>query len=107
MSAYKTYTPIDFSKGVYYNVERDDFDNYRSWRHWMTIEGEEVDLTENQYNVLMRQREEFHRVATQAERERILQGIQKLEDQSHATRTPIYQETMFAKIREIINGQVG
>ena len=38
------------------------------------------------------------------ERERILQGIQKLEDQSHATRTPLYQETMFTKIREIING---
>jgi hypothetical protein len=38
------------------------------------------------------------------ERERILQGIQKLEDQSHATRTPLYQDTMFAKIRSIING---
>jgi hypothetical protein len=44
---------------------------------------------------------------TMDERERVLQGIQKLEDQSNATRTPIYQETMFAKIREIINGQVG
>jgi hypothetical protein len=38
------------------------------------------------------------------ERERILEGIQKLEDQSHATRTPLYQDTMFTKIREIING---
>jgi hypothetical protein len=36
------------------------------------------------------------------ERERILQGIQKLEDQSHATKTPLYQDTMFAKIREIV-----
>ena len=48
-----------------------------------------------------------YQAGTLDERERILRGIQKLEDQSHATRTPIYQETMFAKIREIINGQVG
>jgi len=40
------------------------------------------------------------------ERERILQGIQKLEDQSHATRTPLYQDTMFSKIRKIVNGAV-
>lgn len=38
------------------------------------------------------------------ERERILRGIQRLEDQSHATRTPLYQETLFNKVREIING---
>jgi hypothetical protein len=38
------------------------------------------------------------------ERDRVLEGIQKLEDQSHATRTPLYQETMLTKIREIING---
>jgi len=38
------------------------------------------------------------------ERDRILRDIQKLEDQSHATRTPLYQDTMFTKIREIING---
>jgi hypothetical protein len=36
------------------------------------------------------------------ERERILQGIQKLENQSHATRTPLYQDTMFVKIRKIV-----
>lgn len=40
------------------------------------------------------------------ERDRILQGIQKLEDQSHATRTPLYQETLFNKIRKITNGQM-
>jgi hypothetical protein len=40
---------------------------------------------------------------TSDERERILRGIQKLENQSNTTRTPLYQETMFAKIREIIN----
>jgi hypothetical protein len=37
------------------------------------------------------------------ERDRILQKIQELEDQSHATRTPLYQETLLAKIREIVN----
>jgi hypothetical protein len=42
--------------------------------------------------------------ATLVERERILQGIQRLEEQSESTRTPLYQETLFAKIREIING---
>ena len=42
--------------------------------------------------------------ATLAERDRILGAINKLEEQSEATRTPIYQETLFAKIREIING---
>jgi hypothetical protein len=45
-----------------------------------------------------------YQAGTLDERERILQGIQKLEDQSHATRTPLYQETMFSKIRNIING---
>jgi hypothetical protein len=44
-----------------------------------------------------------YQAGTLDERERILQGIQKLEDQSNATRTPLYQETMFAKIRKIIN----
>jgi hypothetical protein len=45
-----------------------------------------------------------YQAGTLDERERILLGIQKLEDQSHATRTPLYQDTMFDKIREIANG---
>ena len=45
-----------------------------------------------------------YQAGTLDERERILEGIQKLEDQSHATRTPLYQETMFTKIRSIVNG---
>jgi len=45
-----------------------------------------------------------YQAGTFDERERILQGIQKLENQSHATRTPLYQDTMFTKIRSIING---
>jgi hypothetical protein len=36
------------------------------------------------------------------ERRRILNEINRLEMQAHATRTPIYQETLFAKIREIL-----
>ena len=43
-----------------------------------------------------------YQAGTLDERERILQGIQKLEDQSHATKTPLYQDTMFTKIREIV-----
>ena len=42
--------------------------------------------------------------STLLERERILKAIQKLEDQSEATRTPLYQDTLFTKIREIVNG---
>ncbi len=36
------------------------------------------------------------------ERQRILNEINRLEQQSHATKTPIYQDTLFAKIREIL-----
>lgn len=36
------------------------------------------------------------------ERERILAAIDEMESQSHATKTPIYQETMFKKVREIV-----
>jgi hypothetical protein len=45
-----------------------------------------------------------YQAGTLAERERVWRGIQKLESQSHATRTPLYQETMFIKIREILSG---
>jgi hypothetical protein len=37
------------------------------------------------------------------ERHRILQSLQKLEDQSNSTRTPLYQDTLLKKIREIVN----
>jgi hypothetical protein len=47
-----------------------------------------------------------YQAGTLDERDRILQGIQKLEDQSHATRTPLYQDTMFAKIRTIVNNKM-
>ena len=47
-----------------------------------------------------------YQAGTLDERERILDGIQKLEDQSHATRTPLYQDTMFAKIRTIVGNKI-
>lgn len=34
---------------------------------------------------------------------RILEEVKKIEAQSHSTRTPIYQETFFKKIKEIID----
>jgi hypothetical protein len=45
-----------------------------------------------------------YQAGVMSERERILHEMQRLEDQSNATRTPLYQDTMFAKIRNIING---
>jgi hypothetical protein len=39
----------------------------------------------------------------QNERDRILRGIKQIEEQSHATRTPIYQETLIDKIRSVVN----
>lgn len=40
------------------------------------------------------------------ERQRILDAIDDLEKQSHQTRTPIYQETMFEKVRQIVQGEL-
>lgn len=40
------------------------------------------------------------------ERQRILLAIEELEKQSHQTRTPIYQETMFEKVRQIVQGEL-
>jgi hypothetical protein len=36
------------------------------------------------------------------ERERILMAIDELEQQSHATKTPIYQDTLFKRVCEIV-----
>jgi hypothetical protein len=38
------------------------------------------------------------------ERLRIHNEIKKMEDRSHQTRTPIYQDTFFKKIKEILHG---
>ena len=37
------------------------------------------------------------------ERKRILDEIEKIEQQSNATRTPLYQETLIQRIRDRIN----
>jgi hypothetical protein len=36
------------------------------------------------------------------DRQRILDQINQFETQAHATRTPIYQDTLFKKVREIV-----
>ena len=38
------------------------------------------------------------------ERERILEGIQEIEDQSHRTKTPLFQDTLFKLVRDMIRG---
>lgn len=40
--------------------------------------------------------------AIQEERERILRELDKMEEYSHTTRTPIYQETFFEQVRSIV-----
>ena len=39
---------------------------------------------------------------TMDERQRILQEVDEIEKQSHATRTPIFQDTLFQLVREAI-----
>ena len=36
------------------------------------------------------------------ERSRIMEGIQAIEDNSHATRTPLFQDTLFEKVKELV-----
>ena len=40
------------------------------------------------------------------ERERILLLLDELERQSHETRTPLFQETMFEKVRQIVQNKI-
>lgn len=37
-----------------------------------------------------------------SERDRIMNGINAIEDMSHATRTPLFQNTLFSLVREVI-----
>lgn len=39
------------------------------------------------------------------ERRRLLKAIQKIEDMSNKTRTPLFQDTLLNLIREAINGK--
>lgn len=36
------------------------------------------------------------------ERQRILEGIQKIEEQSHQTRTPLFQETLLELVKDVV-----
>lgn len=68
------YISLDFSKqGVWLDMAIDDFGNPR---HWMTIDGEEIELTKKQYRVLMEQRIEAHKASTEAEQERIMKLLE-------------------------------
>lgn len=64
-----SYTPIDKTEGLWLDIERDDLG---STRHWMTIEGEEIELTEKQFYAFMKHREEARKASIEAERERII-----------------------------------
>lgn len=46
---------------------------------------------------------DFLEYKIQETRADILKAVDELEAQSHKTRTPLYQETVFTKIREIIS----
>lgn len=37
-----------------------------------------------------------------SERDRIMNGIQDIEDRSHATRTPLFQDTLLELVREVV-----
>lgn len=45
---------------------------------------------------------QFVEQAVQRERERILNEINMLEQISHSTRTPLYQDTIFEKLRQVL-----
>lgn len=36
------------------------------------------------------------------ERDRILEGVKKIEEQSHSTRTPLFQDTLFELVKDVI-----
>lgn len=39
------------------------------------------------------------------ERQRILEAVQEIENVSHKTRTPLFQETLLNLVKEAINGK--
>ncbi len=39
---------------------------------------------------------------TLEERQRILDGIRKIEKQSHDTRTPLFQDTLFQLVKDVV-----
>ncbi len=69
-----SYTPIDKTEGLWLDIERDDLG---STRHWVTIEGEEIELTEKQFYAFMKHREEARKASIKAERERIIKLLER------------------------------
>ena len=47
---------------------------------------------------------EFAQAVARREQQRILDEINKLEEISHQTRTPIFQQTLFNRVRDIVDG---
>lgn len=47
---------------------------------------------------------DFLEYNTKLERARILEEINKLEQHSHSTRTPLFQDTLLEKVRDIVQG---
>jgi hypothetical protein len=47
---------------------------------------------------------DFVEQAVKIERERILNEIDKLEELSHSTRTPLFQDTIFERLRKVLGG---
>ena len=45
---------------------------------------------------------DFVEATLEKQKSQILDKIKKLEDQSHATRTPLYQELLFSKVKNIV-----
>lgn len=39
------------------------------------------------------------------ERQRVLEGIQEIEDQSHKTKTPLFQDTLLKLIRDKVKNE--
>jgi hypothetical protein len=77
MSIYRgPFTSLDLNQGVWLDVERDDFGNAKCW---MTVDGEEIGITENQYDTLIKGRAEAYRAVAEVERERIIKLIKAYE----------------------------
>ena len=64
----------------------------------LTISNESV----TNVNVTNKEHSEGYLAGAYFERLRIWEGIEKLYETSHNSRTPIYQDTMYEKLRDII-----
>lgn len=70
-----SYIPVDTTEGLWLDIERDELG---STRCWMTIEGEEIELTEKQFYAFIKHREEARKASIETERERIIKLLEPL-----------------------------